>query len=262
MGIGTRSVPETVHTVLQSVEFDGDVGRLTCGTLERSVYQQVDKVLKSLGGKWDRRKGGHVFPGDARDHLEAVIETGQYVDAKQALGFFETPESLADEVASMAAWPGGMVPSILEPSAGSGNLLRAMVRRYGERALYDTVAVEIDGRHHAVLSDLAAEVHIADFLSLTLDVMEGGFDRVVMNPPFSRQQDIDHVLHAWQFLAPGGRLVAIMSAGWTFRENRKSREFRTFITEHGGIVHHHDHEAFRESGTGVRTVDVTLTKPD
>ena len=47
-------------------------------------------------------------------------------------------------------------------------------------------------------------------------------DRVVMNPPFERYQDRDHVLHALSLLKPGGRLVAITGAGaWQSRGSDK-----------------------------------------
>ena len=52
----------------------------------------------------------------------------------------------------------------------------------------------------------------------------GRFDRVVMNPPFCRGRDLDHVRHALRFVAPGGRLVAIMSAGVAFREDVYERD--------------------------------------
>lgn len=37
----------------------------------------------------------------------------------------------------------------------------------------------------------------------------GLFDYVAMNPPFTMRADIRHILHARQFLKPGGRLAAV-----------------------------------------------------
>jgi hypothetical protein len=84
--------------------------------------------------------------------------------------------------------------------------------------------------------------------------------RTPVNPPFERQQDIDHVLHAFKFLKPSGRLVAIMSASVTFRENKKTLEFREFIRQHGHLEHNPE-GSFKESGTMVNTVTVVLYKP-
>ncbi len=51
----------------------------------------------------------------------------------------------------------------------------------------------------------------------------------MMNPPFSRNQDIRHVMRALDFLRPGGRLVAIMSPHFTFAQDALSRTFRKLI---------------------------------
>ena len=50
-----------------------------------------------------------------------------------------------------------------------------------------------------------------------------------MNPPFDRERDIDHVLHALKFLKDDGRLKAVMSAGTEFRETRKAVAFRALM---------------------------------
>ena len=87
---------------------------------------------------------------------------------------------------------------------------------------------------------------------------KGLFDRIVMNPPFADQQDIRHVMHAATFLKPGGRLVAIMSAGVAFRDDRLSRAFRALLGERGGAIESLPEGAFQASGTGVRAVLVTI----
>jgi 16S rRNA G1207 methylase RsmC len=87
---------------------------------------------------------------------------------------------------------------------------------------------------------------------------KGLFDRIVMNPPFADQQDIRHVMHAATLLKPGGRLVAIMSAGVAFRDDRLSRAFRALLLEHGGAIEYLPEAAFKASGTGVLAVLVTI----
>ncbi len=47
-----------------------------------------------------------------------------------------------------------------------------------------------------------------DFLTLTPDDL-GTFDAVIMNPPFHMRADIRHIMHARQFLKPGGTLAAL-----------------------------------------------------
>ena len=58
---------------------------------------------------------------------------------------------------------------------------------------------------------LADSVVNIDFFRM--NVMSEEFDRVVMNPAFSHASDVDHIRHAWQFLKPGGRFVALCADG-------------------------------------------------
>ena len=76
----------------------------------------------------------------------------------------------------------------------------------------------------------------------------------------SAQVDIDHVLHAWKFLKPGGRLVSIMSAGVIFRDNRKTVDFQNFVEQHG-YMERLPEGSFKDSGTMVNTCIVVVDKP-
>jgi hypothetical protein len=87
------------------------------------------------------------------------------------------------------------------------------------------------------------------------------YDKIVMNPPFSRQQDIDHVLHAWKLLKPGGRLVSVMSGGTEYRQNKKALAFQELWNVYG-YIEPLPPGSFEESGTGVNTVLVILDKPE
>lgn len=84
------------------------------------------------------------------------------------------------------------------------------------------------------------------------------YDRVIMNPPFEKQADIKHVLHAHKFLKPGGRLVSVMAASVLFRTNRLTVEFREFIQAKGGWIQELPEGSFKTSGTMVNTVIVTI----
>ena len=99
-----------------------------------------------------------------------------------------------------------------------------------------------------------------DFLAYRFNV-----DRILMNPPFERGQDAEHIRHAYECLAPGGRLVSICSAGPFFRSDRKSEDFQRFIDETGADVEDLPADAFQGPGafrqTGVATKLVVIDKP-
>ncbi|TXH46821.1 MAG: hypothetical protein E6Q97_28735 [Desulfurellales bacterium] len=61
-----------------------------------------------------------------------------------------------------------------------------------------------------------------------------GYDRIIMNPPFSNRRDAEHVMHAYTLLRPGGRIVAIMGEGVFFGQDKKAQEFRDWLESVGG----------------------------
>lgn len=175
-------------------------------------------------------------------------------------GFFPTPAAVAARAFEAAGigmpqtWSGTYPRlNILEPSAGRGDLAKPLTA-----AGHKVTCVEIQA---AFAAELGGQGHARTVRGDVFDMTPadlGQFDRIVMNPPFDGQRDIDHVNHAVQFLAPGGVLVAIMSASVEFRENHKAVAFRQRIERMRGRIIDLPDGAFRESGTMVNTVLVTL----
>lgn len=247
-----KTLDETVLAVLASAEVDGLAVRLTCGRLDRKTYLAVNEALESIGGKWNRRAGAHLFEADPRAHLETIVLTGT-IQPPQAFDFFPTPPELAARVIELADLRPGMI--VIEPSAGDGALADPIAEIVG---IEHVPVCEIRDDLADVLERKGYNVWRGDFLEYTIDDW-GPQERFVMNPPFSRQQDCDHVLHAWSLLGPGGRLVAIMSAGVTFRTDRKVAAVRELVARYGHIEPNPE-GAFKASGTNVRTVTVVLDK--
>lgn len=220
--------------------------------LPRPLYVAVNKVLEVLGGKWTRAAKAHVFLDDPNEVFGMAVLTGEVTDPKKVFQFFPTPPEIANQVVDMAEISAGL--RILEPSAGNGALARAL-----PNVVRDLVLVELDPKHDQKL-EMYGEVYGTDFLKLTEETL-GLFDRVIMNPPFTRLQDVDHVLHAHRFLKPGGILVAIMSPGWTFRQDRKSVAFREWLEAQPEVEKHDLPEgAFKASGTMISTILVKMRK--
>ncbi|SEQ71475.1 Predicted RNA methylase [Faunimonas pinastri] len=236
-------VAQPVLAVLGRAEFAGNLLKLP-GELDRKLYTQVDKVLVAAGGKWSRKAAAHLFAGDARAALEPIFATGKVINEKQELGAFFSPPAVADRVIALAELERGM--QVLEPSAGHGALAaRALL------AGCEVDCIEVNDRHVSMLCSTAyRNVVFADFLKLEPQQI---YDRVLMNPPFGRQADIRHVLHAAKFLRAGGRLVAVMSAGVRYRVNRLSTEFRAFVESRDGEFEDLPSDSFRASGTSVST---------
>lgn len=251
---GGKAIAADVLSVLAAAETDGLNLRLT-GKLDRRLYMATDKVLEALGGKWNSRAGVHTFPHDAGELLGEVLATRHYVDAKKAFQAFYTPAALAARVVEAADIKEG--EKVLEPGAGGGALLRPAIAAGAKVWAY-----EIDPKAHAALvteffSQFGAGGLGDDFMAAAVPD-HPPFDKVIMNPPFSGGQDVRHVMHAAKFVKPGGRLVAIMSPGVVFRQTEPYKGFRAWCEEHGATVEHIAAGTFKESGTDVSTVIVTV----
>lgn len=186
-------------------------------------------------------------------------------------GLFPTPNVLADRVIEEANLYSETPLRILEPSAGTGQLARRAAEYeivsggWGNRetrlAGHLVTCVEVQPELATALrGGSCARVLCRDFLAMEPEPV---YDRVVMNPPFDRGRDIDHAHHAMKFLRPGGRLVAIMSQSAEFSSTKKAEAFRAEVEKHKGKWTDLPEGSFREAGTNVNAVLVTLTRaPD
>ena len=245
-------VNETVRDILAECRVEGNVLMLPDRQLDRNVYVEVNKVLEAMGGKWNRKLKGHVYDHSPEATLEEIVLSGEYTDVKKELQFFETPKDLAERLCDMA----DITPdcTAIEPSVGKGRIADAIYKRNPK----SLVCFEINKDMERYLDSKDYEVHFKDFLEV--DGEEALADRIVMNPPFSKQQDIDHVYKAYECLNPGGVLVSVMSTSHTYRTNKKSELFREFLDQTGAEVEMLPEGLFKESGTMVKTCVVKIRK--
>lgn len=233
--------------------------------LDKELVVKVNKILADYYGE---------VIGDGQQAEEDPFENIKHTPAKR-YGFFPTPDKAADEVFKRAHLMRKITEPrmrILEPSAGTGNLARRCVDGHygldnwsGGRAshaadYHATNIVDVVELQQNLAEDLKAEgiyhkVYAMDFLKLD-PATTGLYDLIVMNPPFDRGRDIDHVMHARKFLKPDGTLVAIMSAGTEFRSDKKSLAFQKFIETMNGRFFDLEPGSFAEVGTNVNTAIV------
>ena len=151
------------------------------------------------------------------DRLANRHENGTAPRAVSAFQLFQTPPDLAARLVSAL----GTIPDggrILEPSAGLGRILDALQcsggvspSSGGHRPPLQITAVEMAANIAGELfrqDRPGVKLVQRDFLACTVAEL-GQFDDVAMNPPFHLRADVRHILHARQFLKPGGRLAAL-----------------------------------------------------
>lgn len=242
----------TKEQILQQCTVEGLIVKLPTEQLDRNLYLEVAKALNMIGGKWKGGKTqGFVFQTDPTDLLNQIA-SGESRNLKKEFQFFGTPADLADELVELADLKTDSV--ILEPSAGQGAIIEAVLRINPKANIF---AVELMEINSAILTQKRFTHEKADFLSIPLRQV---FDRIIANPPFSKNQDIDHVNRMFECLKRGGRLVSIMSEHWRFAEDKKSQKFRDWIDEVEAEIIEIDRGRFKDSGTMVGGVIVIIDK--
>ncbi len=255
----TKKLDQDVQDIFSKCTIQGNVVLLPEGQLERVIYVKVDKALKALGGKWNRKLKGHVFSQGEDLHalLGQAIKSGEVIDKKQLFQFYETPRSLAERVVELAEIEEGML--VLEPSAGGGVIVNAVLANTEAR---DILAIELNNfccdnmRNLFQYEGSRVTIIQNDFLETNPKPI---FDRVVMNPPFTKGQCVKHILHALKCLKSGGRLVSIASPGIMFREQKLYKEVRAWI-KRAGFYEENPKNSFKQSGTAVNTITIVVER--
>jgi len=238
-------IEDSILAILSKAEVVNEVVLLKSGQLDRPTYVAVNKVLEMLGGKWSKKHGGHVFASDPSEVLESALLFGEATDLKKQYQFYPTPHNVALRLLELAKIGPNM--TVLEPSAGQGAI---------SDLLSNPDVIELNPENRKVLESKGYKILADDFLSFT-----GSYDRIIANPPFSKQQDIIHATHMIECLSDVGRLVTVMSTGVLFRTNKRTTDFKALLDSTGEYSFEKlPSDAFASSGVGVNTCILTLQK--
>ena len=238
--------------ILKECVTEGNVVKLPQVDLDRNQYLKVKKSLEGIGGKWKGGKvSGFVFSTDPTDLL-GEISGGVKINLKKDFQFFATPSDLAKRLVELAELDSS--DDVLEPSAGQGAIIEH-INSFG----LTPDCYELMEQNRIVLdsSDLNFELKGDDFLKSKSDKK---YSKIIANPPFSKNQDIDHVYKMYDVLEPGGELVTIMSTHWQSSSNKKETSFRSWLMEMNHEVIELNKGEFKTSGTSVATDIVMISK--
>jgi hypothetical protein len=255
----------SARNVLESSEVGSNYIQLPQGQLDREVYEEVNEVIKRLGGKWKKGgkypdgspKGKHEFMFEVPDIFKSIIES-QIMPPKNPTAFFPTPKEVIDK---MIQWSEIETiygdPRVLEPSAGMGAIAERIRQEMPHSKLDCVEFLDINAR---ALKAKGFNVFHQDFMEFKPDYK---YNLILMNPPFSLEKDkdayISHINHAWDLLDKFGVLVAIVPKGYEFKQGKIYEDFNTLIDLYGEDSQLPE-GSFKKSGTGVQTNIVYLKK--
>lgn len=119
--------------------------------------------------------------------------------------FVPTPsETIELMIKSLGEIRGG--DKILEPSAGYGHIVDKLISKTTLKPCNIDVIEPVE--------DLRRVLHGKGYKLVDYDILKykpkEKYDKIIMNPPFDNGKDILHLLHCYNILKPGGKLVCIL----------------------------------------------------
>lgn len=248
-------------SILNQCRIDGKNVFLPEEKLDRKIYQEVAKALNGIGGNWNRKVNGFVFSIDPTDLL-AEIAGGAKRNLKKEFQFFATPADLADYLVELAKPE--CFDIVLEPSAGQGAIIEAIGR------VIDTTSISIDAielmhENYDILHEKTANIHFQCYRADFLQAAQSGryqyhYNRIIANPPFSKNQDIDHIEAMYKCCKDGGRIVSVASNHWRTSTNKKETEFKNWLESIGAEIIDVPKGKFKDSGTMIATCIIVINK--
>lgn len=242
-----------VEDILKHCTLEDGVLKLPKVQFNKKSYAEAKKWIEEAGGSWQSGKiQGFTFPFNP-ERVFSILKEGKRCNLQQEYQFFETPAEVADWLVMLA---GGIHENdtVLEPSAGRGALIKAIHRAC------PSVTVEC----YELMPENREFIHSLDNVIIldedfTKDSV-GSYTKIIANPPFSNNQDIEHVRIMYKLLEKGGTLAAITSSHWKIASEKKCVDFRNWLEEVHGEVFEIGAGEFKESGTSISTMAVVIRK--
>lgn len=242
-----------VEDILKHCTLEDNVLKLPRVQFNKKSYAEAKKWIEEAGGSWQGGKvQGFTFPFNA-DRVFSILHEGKRCNLQQEFQFFATPAEVADWLVMLA---GGVHEDekVLEPSAGTGAIIDAIHRSCPD-AIVD--CYELMPENKEILSK-KDNIRILGDDFTKCDVAQ--YDKIIANPPFSKNQDIRHVRRMYECLNPGGVLAAITGPHWEFGSESECKDFRKWLDDNGGKKFEIEEGAFKESGTGTKTIAIVINK--
>lgn len=182
-----------------------------------------------------------------------------------AIDLFPTPSELADimvnSIAKRSSKYAFAPGAILEPSAGTGNLVRAMDKLFyhSSNQKLDIDCIEISSQCRAILKKDGFRVVHDDFMTFE---PHKRYKAIVMNPPFS--SGIAHLKKAIQIMKNGGAIRCILPSEYIRHpHNREQLGLVSILHElHADIEYYGSAFSNAERPTSIEVAIISIDMPE
>lgn len=243
----------SVEEILRHCTLEDNVLKLPQVQFNKKSYAEAKKWIEEAGGSWQGGKvQGFTFPFNA-ERVFSILREGKRCNLQQDFQFFATPPEVADWLVMLA---GGVHEDekVLEPSAGTGSIIDAIHRSCPD-VIVDCYELMPENKEILAKKD---NIRILGDDFTKCDVAQ--YDKIIANPPFSKNQDIRHVRRMYECLNPGGVMAAITGPHWEFGSESECKDFRQWLEDNGGKKFEIEEGTFKESGTGTKTIAIVINK--
>lgn len=249
--------------------------------LNRKQYLNINQILETIWVKWSKWKKAHIADWlnqeDIKNAFEDIFKTWEVETLKETVKkfqFYPTPKEVAEYLVELADIQ--KTDFVLEPSAWEWNIVDEILPKIKDWAKYNNIVlIELDIRKVKQLkekydcfwwmkddcdwlwtysSEYLMNIYQWDFLENNLNT--NTFNKIIMNPPFTKSQDVRHILKAYSHLREWWRIVSIASSSITTRQWKLYDELRALNPKFTELPEW----SFKKSWTWVNTVIVLIDK--
>lgn len=175
---------------------------------QKHVINKIDEYMSIIGGTKTNSYSGTLsygFDYDPKQIINEMVLTGTLPEYKSHQ-YYPTPENIVLDMINIASESLSEAKSVLEPSAGIGNILNGLMNVVGDNT--EVNAIEINPLFSKVLKEKFGEkanVYNMDFLNYS-----NQNEIILMNPPFDQGRWKLHLNHA---LTLSSHIFAILPSG-------------------------------------------------
>lgn len=234
---------------------------------ERSLLKPY---FMEIGGHWSEAHKSFVFikevsTGIIREVIQKANNqfplSKEQVEREKLQAYF-TPPEISKKMQQLAHICDNDI--VLDPSAGTGNLVN------GLNVPKDNIFLVEPNPEFCEFLRRSGYVNVIQSTfeeALDKKVLPNNISKILMNPPFSKQSDLKHILLAYELLNKGGTLVSIIGKNSLLERdinNQKSPTLENFINTCKSSKSHQlvnlEPNSFEESGTICDTCMIILEK--
>jgi hypothetical protein len=250
LGFDSIEVMEgSVESEIASMILNGQ--RIDLPSTKLKHYSHIKTLMQRAGGKYLKLGFEFSITADLPAIMLSLVKGEEY-NPKKLFQFFGTNDTQSAALVADVNLKAG--DTWLEPSAGQASVAN-LARKISNKG----VVIELMDENVSSLIAQGYDPIQQDFLTVTPEEI-GLFNKIIANPPFTKNSDIKHVSHMFNFLENNGKLASIMSMSWRESSHKVAIQFRDWIDYLGADVVDIPAGEFKGSGTNVATCKIIFTK--